>query len=119
MRALLALAILLHSGIALSQIARVKISKLTYSHSTVGTVTQDAIAPASVQRNLKGFSLCHDAGSASDYLAFSDQADASVDGTRLAAGQCYTCEGCSYQTLVDLNVIGSALATGYSIVQEK
>ena len=107
------------SQVALAQTGRVKISNVAYSHATVGTTAQDAIVAASVERNLKGWSVCHDAGSASTYLAISVGADPDVDGTRLAAGQCFVCAGCSNKTLVDLNVKGQAAATGYSLTQER
>lgn len=105
--------------IATAQIARVKISKLTYSHGTVGTVAADAILSASIEKNIKGWTLCHDAESVATYLAFSDTVDPAVEGTRLKAGECYPCKGCSFATLANLNVKGQAAGTGYSLIQEK
>ena len=102
-----------------AQIGRVKITKVVYTHSTVGTSAADAILASIVERNIKGWTVCHDAGSASTFLSFSDGADPDVDGTRLEAAQCFFCSGCSFKTLVNLNVKGSAAGTGYSILQQK
>ena len=109
----------LFSEIAVAQISRVKISKVSYSHALVGTVAAKAILDANIEREIKGWTICHDAGSASTYLSFSDGVDPDVDGTRLAAGQCYVCVGCSFATLASLNVKGQAASTGYSLTQEK
>lgn len=102
-----------------SALGLTKIYKNVYSHGTVGTTAIDAIAAANVVREIKGWTICHDGGSASSYLAFSDTADPDVDGTRLAPGECYECEGCSIATLRELNVKGQAAATGYSLIQRK
>lgn len=119
MKLIFSLAISLCSSLALGQIGAQKITKQVYSHGSVGTTAADAVLASTVERNLKRWAICHDGGSASAYLSFSDGVDPDVDGTRLAAGDCYTCYGCSQKTLIDLNVKGSAAATGYSIIQEK
>lgn len=96
-----------------------KIYKNVYSHGTVGTSAIDAISAANVEREIKGWVICHDGGSVSTYLAFSDTADPDIEGTRLAPGECYECEGCGFATLRDLNVKGQAASTGYSLIQRK
>lgn len=108
----------LNNSWAHAQIGR-RISNVNYSHSIVGTVAQDAIAPASVISNVTGWKICHDAGSANDYVAVSTGADPDTDGVRIAAGFCYNCRECNSTTLIDANVKGSAAATGYSVIQFK
>lgn len=103
---------------AFGQIGR-KLIKVDYNHSTVGTTAQDAILATSVDKKVKGWAICHDAGSAANYLSISDTADPDVDGVRIAAGDCFDCLECSGQTLIDANVKASAAATGYSVVQFK
>lgn len=110
------LASLLCSGLGLAQ---VKISKHDYHHATVGTTAADAIVVASVFKNLKKFTICHDAASANAYLSFSDGADPDADGRRLEPAQCFVCHGCTFAILRDLNVKGSAASTGYSLIQER
>lgn len=106
------------SSLALAQIGR-RISSVSYSHSSVGTTAQDAISSASVDLKLKGWRICHDAGSSSDYLAISVGADPAADGLRIAAGQCYQCDECGATALIDANVKASAASTGYSVLQLK
>lgn len=100
-----------------AQIGTQKIIQVQYSHSTVGTTAQDAILAASVEKEVKAWKICHDAGSASVYLAVSDGVDPDTDGARLEAGQCFDCMSCSFATLRDANVKGSAAGTGYSVIQ--
>ena len=106
------------SSFANGQIGR-RISKVTYSHSSVGTTAQVVIAPASVVSNVTGWKICHDAGSSNDYIAVSSGVDPGVDGVRIGIGFCYNCNECNSTTLIDANVKGSAAATGYSVIQYK
>ena len=93
------------------------ISTLTYHHGTVGTTAADAITPSSVPKELRGWMLCHDAGSASTYLSMSEGADPDTDGIRLGPGQCFECLDCGPGSLSRANVKGSAASTGYSVIQ--
>ena len=97
----------------------VRIGTVLYSHSTVGTSAQDAIASGSVDRLTFGWDICHDGGSASAYLAVSTGVDPDTDGVRVATGECYVCPNCGGKALRNTNVKGSAAATGYSVVQRK
>ena len=106
------------SSFANAQIGR-RISTVTYSHSSVGTTAQDAIAPASVVSNVTGWKICHDAGSSNDYIAVSSGLDPGTDGVRIGIGFCYDCRECNSTTLIDVNIKGSAAATGYSVIQYK
>jgi len=106
------------NSIAYSQIGR-RINNVEYSHSTVGTSAADAIAAINVDSKLKGWLICHDAGSASVYLAVSNTADPDLDGVRLEPSQCFECTECGFLTLKDANVKGSAASTGYSVIQLK
>lgn len=96
-----------------------RIGVVLYEHSTVGTTAQDAISSSNVDRTLKGWRICHDAGSANAYLAISTGSDPATDGVRIAAAQCYQCDECGAQALIDANVKGSAASTGYSVQQLK
>lgn len=107
----------LYSQIALGQIGR-RVGKVEYYHNTVGTTAQDAIPPANVDaRNIKGWRICHDSGSAADYIAVSTGADPATDGVRIAAGLCFDCDDCGGVSLQDSNVKASAAATGYSVIK--
>lgn len=119
MRLALAALALSISSLGFAQIGAQKITKQVYAHGSIGTTAASAVISTTVERNLKRWTLCHDGGSVNAYLSFSKAADPDTTGARLAAGQCYTCFGCSQKTLIDLNVKGSAAATGYSVIQEK
>lgn len=116
MKTIILFILFLGSQIAFSQIGR-QLGSVDYQHSTVGTTAQDATG--TVVDRLKGWEICHDAGSASAYLAISDGADPDTDGVRIAPGDCFKCLECSEKTLKDANVKGSAAATGYAVIQFK
>jgi hypothetical protein len=109
---------LLEPSYALASLGR-RIGRIIYAHSTVGTTAQDALPAVQVDRSLVGWRVCHDAGSTATYLAMSTGADPATDGLRIAAGQCYQCDECGAQALIDLNVKADAASTGYSVLQLK
>lgn len=108
----------LMSSIALGQIGR-RIGAITYYHSTVGTTAQDALPAVNIDRNIKGWRICHDSDSTANYLAISTGADPATDGVRIAAGLCFDCDECGSTALTDANVKADAAATGYSVLQLK
>lgn len=96
-----------------------RIDTVTYYHSTVGGTAADAIPAMNLVSGLKGWRICHDAGSSSDWLAISVGADPATDGIRIAAGACYVCDECGFAALKNANVKASAASTGYSVLQLK
>ena len=94
-----------------------RVGLIKYHHATVGTSAQDAILASSVNSRIVGWRLCHDADSTANYLAASVGADPALDGIRLGAGQCFECDDCGSQGLIDLNVKADAASTGYSVIQ--
>lgn len=107
---------LLFLGSANGQTGR-RIGSVDYFHSSVGTTAQDAIPAGNVERNVKGWRICHDAGSTANYLAISTGADPATDGIYIAANTCYECDECGGTALKDVNVKADAAATGYSVIQ--
>jgi hypothetical protein len=105
------------SNIALAQY-NMRVGKQSFAHATVGTTAQLAIASGSVGNGPLHFSVCHDAASASTFLAVGLAADPLTDGQRLAPGQCYACVYCSEKVLKALRVVGQAAGTGYSVNQQ-
>lgn len=106
------------ASLAHGQIGR-RIGNVQYFHSTVGTTAQDALPPANVDRNIKGWRICHDSDSTANYLAISTGADPATDGVRISAGLCFDCDDCGSTALIDANVKADAAATGYSVLQLK
>ena len=95
----------------------VRVTKITNSHTTVGTATALAIPAASVGGNLLSWKVCNDAVNSSTYLIVGFAADAATDGTTLLPGACYECENCTPGLLKLVNVKGQAAANGYSVIQ--
>ncbi len=108
----------LSSLTSFAQIGR-RIGNVSYYHSTVGTTAQDALPAVNIDRNVKGWRICHDSDSTANYLAISTGADPATDGVRVAAGFCFDCDDCGSTALTDANVKADAAATGYSVIQLK
>jgi hypothetical protein len=118
MKIIFFLSVLLIPTLCNAQMGR-RIGSVSYSHATVGTSAQDAVAPASVDSRIVGWKVCHDSESAATYLSLSTGVDPDVDGARIGPGNCFLCLECGGQTLKDLNVKGQAAGTGYSVIQFK
>ncbi len=115
---LAALLTMCSAEIALAQ-TNMRVGKQAFTHATVGTTAQLAIAGASVGAGPMHFNVCHDGESTATFLAVGLAVDPLTDGMRLKPGQCYTCIYCSEKTLKALRVVGQAAGTGYSVNQQQ
>lgn len=99
--------------------ANTKSSVLSFTHSTVGTTTADAISSSSVGGNVISWKICNDAVNTSTYLLVGQAADAATDGVMLDKGQCFECPNCRPATLKLMKVKAQAASNGYSVIQYK
>lgn len=91
-------------------------TKITNYHTTVDTTTADAIATATIGKDVIGWQICNDAENTSTHLLVGQAVDVSTDGVMLGKGQCFQCMNCTSALLDALKVEGQAATNGYSVI---
>jgi len=106
------------SSIAFAQVVQYneRITRITNYQATVGTATADAIATATIGKDVVGWKICNNAVNTSTYLLVGQATDVSTDGMMLDKGQCLDCVNCTSALLDLMKVEGQAADNGYSIV---